>query len=125
MILRLAVSLSLGLPLAGLPLAGITQDQAVTGNGAVLRALDKLNGKTRDVELRTGQVSAVFGLEVDLLECRYPAENPTGEAYAFVQIRDEGKAEIAFEGWMVASSPALNAMDHPRYDVWVIRCITS
>jgi len=29
-----------------------------------------------------------------------------------------------FKGWMIASSPALNALDHPRYDVWVLRCIT-
>jgi len=25
---------------------------------------------------------------------------------------------------MIASSPALNALDHPRYDVWVMRCTT-
>ncbi len=30
-----------------------------------------------------------------------------------------------FSGWMLASAPALNAMDHPRYDVWALRCITS
>lgn len=23
---------------------------------------------------------------------------------------------------MTASSPALSALDHPRYDVWVLRC---
>jgi hypothetical protein len=27
-----------------------------------------------------------------------------------------------FEGWLIASAPALNAMDHPRYDVWALRC---
>jgi hypothetical protein len=26
---------------------------------------------------------------------------------------------------MVASSPALSALDHPRYDVWVMRCSSS
>ncbi|MCW8843320.1 MAG: DUF2155 domain-containing protein, partial [Rhodobacteraceae bacterium] len=29
-----------------------------------------------------------------------------------------------FQGWMIASSPALSALDHPRYDVWVLRCKT-
>lgn len=108
-----------------LPIPGFAQEQALTGSGAVLRALDKLNGKTADLELRSGQVSTVFGLEVDLVECRYPAENPTGDAFAYLLIRDEGSAQTAFEGWMFASSPALNAMDHARYDVWVLRCITS
>ncbi|NOX82694.1 MAG: DUF2155 domain-containing protein [Alphaproteobacteria bacterium] len=29
-----------------------------------------------------------------------------------------------FRGWMFASSPALNALEHPVYDVWVISCAT-
>lgn len=29
-----------------------------------------------------------------------------------------------FSGWMFASSPALNSMEHPVYDVWVIDCKT-
>ena len=27
-----------------------------------------------------------------------------------------------FTGWMFASSPSLNAIEHPVYDVWVIDC---
>jgi len=30
-----------------------------------------------------------------------------------------------FSGWMFASSPALNPLEHPVYDVWVIGCETS
>jgi hypothetical protein len=30
--------------------------------------------------------------------------------------------ELIFSGWMFASSPALNALEHPVYDVWVIDC---
>lgn len=29
-----------------------------------------------------------------------------------------------FRGWMFASSPALNPLEHPVYDVWVIDCKT-
>ena len=108
-----------------LPVSAWAQEDAATGQGAVLRALDKVNGQTRDIEMRAGSVSAAFGLEIDLIECRYPSENPTGDAYAYVAIRDEGSRDVAFEGWMIASSPALSAMDHARYDVWVLRCITS
>jgi len=109
----------------GLPLSGEAQDQAANAEGAVLRALDKVNGLTADLELRSGDASAIFGLEIDLIECRFPTDNPTGDAYAYLQIRNEGSSEITFEGWMIASSPALNAMDHARYDVWVLRCSTS
>jgi hypothetical protein len=33
-------------------------------------------------------------------------------------------ANMIFSGWMFASSPALSALQHPVYDVWVIDCKT-
>lgn len=91
--------------------------------GAELRWLDKASGETADVEMSRGQ-SAVWGrLTIQLDSCRYPADNPTGEAYAHLTIRDSLQEAPVFSGWMVASSPALSALDHPRYDVWVLRCL--
>jgi hypothetical protein len=95
---------------------------AVTAPGAVLRGLDKLTGETTDLELANGE-GAVFGkLQVTLGECRFPEGNPAGDAYAHLVIRRPEKPEALFDGWMIASSPALNALDDPRYDVWVLRC---
>ncbi len=36
----------------------------------------------------------------------------------------QAEGENIFRGWMFASSPALNALEHPVYDVWVINCTT-
>ena len=116
-------------PIAGILVcfgfAAMAQETAESGRGAVLRGLDKVNGQTVDVELRSGDTGAVFGLDVRLADCRFPADNPTGDAFAFLTIREKGKEDIWFEGWMIASSPALSALDHARFDVWVLRCITS
>ena len=30
-----------------------------------------------------------------------------------------------FSGWMFASSPAVSALEHPVYDVWVTDCKTA
>ena len=30
-----------------------------------------------------------------------------------------------FTGWMFASSPAVSALEHPVYDVWVVDCKTA
>ncbi len=105
----------------------ITEEaRAVAGTGAILRGLDKLNGQIADVELQNG-FSVAFGqLRIDLAECRHPDDNPTGEAYAFLTIYDGPAAgDPLSQGWMIASSPALSAMDHARYDIWVLRCTTS
>ena len=102
------------------------QEKAVSaGSGAVLRTLDRIEGQTRDIELRAGESARLDRMQVRLRECRYPTDNPSGEAYAYLTIREDAGTEPVFSGWLVASSPALNPLDHPRYDVWVLRCTTS
>ncbi|WP_372885751.1 DUF2155 domain-containing protein [Shimia sp.] len=100
--------------------------RVVTGQGALLRGLDRLNGEVVDITLKNGFSVAFGDLRVDLAECRHPEDNPTGEGYAFLTIYDGIEAvDPLFQGWMVASSPALNALDHPRFDLWVMRCDTT
>ena len=103
----------------------VEQPQATLAEGAVLRGLDKLTGDLTDLEMTSGQTQGFGRLEVTLGECRFPAGNPAGDAYAFLTIRPGADEPPVFEGWMIASSPALNALDHPRYDIWVLRCTTS
>ena len=117
MMLRAAALL---LALATVPVAA--QEKAVTGTGAILRSLDKLNAKVTDIVMQNGDTEALGLIEIVLKECRYPEDDPSGDAYAFLTIREAGIAKPVFTGWMIASSPALNAMDHARYDVWVLRC---
>ncbi|NNE53770.1 MAG: DUF2155 domain-containing protein [Sulfitobacter sp.] len=102
-----------------------TAEVVTTASGGVLRALDKISGDTVDIEIPAGGKAGVGSLEIVLVECRYPAGNPSGNAYAALEISETGRAGTLFSGWMIASAPALSAMEHPRYDVWVIRCITS
>jgi len=120
-------ALLLVLALAAAPAAAQSPGGEATAQapGAVLRGLDKVAGATRDIRLAPGE-SANFGrLTITLTECRYPVANPAADAFAHVVIRDARLAEPVFRGWMIASSPALNALDHPRFDVWLIRCTTS
>lgn len=102
------------------------QAQEVTsGIGAVLRALDKTSGDTVDIEIERGQARTLGPLQVVLSDCRYPAGNPSGNAYAALEISETGRTGTLFSGWMIASAPALSALEHHRYDIWVIRCITA
>ncbi|ESW60269.1 MAG: hypothetical protein Q27BPR15_12800 [Rhodobacter sp. CACIA14H1] len=116
--IRAAVLLAL---LAAAPASAQTFADADAG---ILRWLDKLTGETADIELMRGQEAESGRLSIRLDACRYPADNPTSDAEAHLTIRDASVPDPVFEGWMVASSPALSALDHPRYDVWVLRCVT-
>ncbi len=91
--------------------------------GGSLRFLDKLTSDTGDVSLSRGQAAKFGRLVVRLDGCRYPTENPASDAAAHLTIIEEVTEAQLFNGWMLASSPALSALDHPRYDVWVLACI--
>ena len=113
---------------AGLILAVLaspaTAQQVAGAEGAVLRWLDKTTGETADIELSRGQTAQSGRLTILMDECRYPVDNPASNAFAHLTITESGRDGAVFSGWMVAASPALSALEHPRYDVWVLRCLT-
>lgn len=117
----------------GTALKRLTLNDAVAGKDGikralVLRGLDKITG-------RPVNVFAPIGVPVDFatltITARYcystpPSEPP--ETTAFVEITDhrpDQPAKQVFSGWMHASSPSLNGLQHPLYDVWVISCKTN
>ena len=76
----------------------------------------------RDIDVRVGETVRFGRLEILAETCRVPRGDEAGDAYAFLRIRDVRETAPRFSGWMFASSPALSALDHPRYDVWVVSC---
>lgn len=114
-------ALALLMMIAALP---AWSQEATVAPGAMLRGLDKVNGSTRDIDLDDGATARYGRLEITLGECRYPTGNPAGDAFAYLVIRDPAVAAPVFQGWMIASAPALNALDDARYDIWVLRCRT-
>lgn len=95
----------------------------VGAEGASLRFLDKLTSETGDVTLSRGQAAKFGRLLVRLGDCRYPADNPASGNEAHLTIVEEATQLPLFDGWMLAAAPALSALDHPRYDVWLLSCI--
>lgn len=100
------------------------------GSMAILRGLDKVTARTRDFEAPIGEEVQFGALSITVAYCRKrPPEEPP-EVYAFLEIEDrrtdgfgvQADGELMFSGWMFASNPALNALEHSVYDVWVIDC---
>lgn len=117
--MRLALVLALGAALAA---GGLRAQTVSDAPGAVLRGLDKQSGQTTDLTVKVGESTAFGPLTVSLSACRFPADNAAADAFAHLTVTD-GAGATVFTGWMIASSPALSAMDHPRYDIWVESCI--
>ena len=99
---------------------------AEAGKVAVLKGLDKITARVTTFEVPVGG-SAEFGtLRITLDACNKRPPEETPETTAFLEIDEvrpgDGAPTRLFTGWMFASSPALSALEHPVYDVWVIDC---
>ena len=95
--------------------------------GVVLGGLDKIAARTARFEADINQQVFYNTLIVTARVCktRPPEEPPESAAYIDIQERKpDGTTANIFSGWMFASSPALNALEHPVYDIWVISCKT-
>ena len=93
---------------------------------AILRGLDKVSGRVRDVRAGVGEPVRYERLTILVEECREPPAEETGDAFVFLKVKDDKTGdEVIFSGWMFASSPALSAMDHARYDLWALSCAAS
>ncbi|MDA9788374.1 DUF2155 domain-containing protein [Amylibacter sp.] len=97
--------------------------KVTNGSGALLRTLDRLSGNVADFKITNGEEIALGNINVLMKECRYPSQSIDSNAFAFLVISGQETEKLFFEGWMISSSPALSALEHPRYDVWVLKCI--
>ncbi len=91
---------------------------------AVLQALDKITARVRRLPIKVGQSGAFGTLLIEVDACRKAPPEDAPESAAFLKITDRqaNAAQLVFDGWMFASSPALSAMDNPVYDIWVVDC---
>ena len=92
---------------------------------AILQSLDKITARTATFEAPIGTTLSYGQVFMKVMGCRKRPPIETPEATAFVKVWEiePGKnPEWIFSGWMFASSPALSAMDHPIYDIWVLDC---
>jgi len=119
---------------------------AAAGNGAVVESafgtpvrdrvatlglLNKRNNITQNVVLKSGESRRIGNVIIKLATCERtaPWEDPP-ETGAFVQLFVEERASTqeklawhkVFSGWLLRSSPSLNVVEHPVYDVWVKDC---
>jgi hypothetical protein len=111
----------------------LTADDAVAGKDGIkrmviLRGLDKITARATNIYAPVGVPVRFATLVVTARYCYSTPITETPETTAFLQIvdrRPDQPERKVFSGWMLASSPSLNGMEHPLYDVWVMSCRTN
>ena len=123
---RLLVTSSWLAVLAG---AADAQGPVLDHRVAVLQGLDKVTARVSTVRAPLEEPTQFGTLEVVAHACRETPPTEPPESAAFLDIRElppasevDGAPVDLFSGWMFASSPAVSALEHPVYDIWVIDC---
>lgn len=99
---------------------------------AIIQAIDKVTAETLRFEAPIGQPIRYKTLVFTVRACEVSAPDESmPEAIAYMTIDSQprsltGRAppppKQVFRGWMFASSPGLNPLQHPVYDAWLIAC---
>ena len=91
-----------------------------------IRALDKITAKTSEIRLAIGEKKFFGPLEIKALKCEISDRNDFIDTVAYLQVKDlsskDNNQVFLFNGWTFVSSPTLQSIDHPIYDLWIISC---
>jgi hypothetical protein len=99
---------------------------------AIIQAIDKVTAETLRFEAPVGQPIRYKTLVFTVRACETSAPDedaPESAVYMTIDSQPRsltGRAppppRQVFRGWMFASSPGLNPLQHPVYDAWLIAC---
>ena len=91
-----------------------------------IKALDKITAKTSTIRLAVGEKKFFGSLEIKALKCQLAENNDYTDTVAYLQVKDlsskDNNQVFLFNGWTFASSPTLQSIDHPIYDLWITSC---
>ena len=97
----------------------------VPTNKVLLRGLDKTIGRSKTFTARVGEPVQFGELTIVVDKCLKRPIDEAPENTAFLTVEESETGTEVFQGWMFSSNPALSAMEHPVYDVWVLECQNS
>ncbi|MGD9785127.1 MAG: DUF2155 domain-containing protein [Hyphomicrobiaceae bacterium] len=112
-------------PLAVLLLVSSAHAERIQNKVAVFAALDKVTARISKLEVPLGQTVEFGSLKVTPRTCLSSPPTDLPKTTTFVEVDEqelEGAQKRIFTGWMFAESPALNAVEHPVFDIWLTGC---
>jgi hypothetical protein len=116
---------ALALLLAALSLATPAVAETISNPIAAFSGLDKITGRITNFDVYIDETVQFGALQLTPRVCytRPPTETQRTSVFLEVdQVSLKGGTQRVFTGWMFADSPALNAIDHPVYDIWLVDC---
>ncbi len=101
------------------------QAETISNPVAVFSGLDKITATITTLQVPINTTKRFGQIEVTPKVCysRPATEEPKTSTFVEIdEIEEDGSKKRIFTGWMFAESPALNALEHPVFDIWLTSC---
>lgn len=87
--------------------------------------MDKITGHVTEIDVPVGGIANFGSFSILARKCVASSPEEAPEDVAFIDVVDNYESDNPvniFKGWMFSSTPALSAVEHPIYDVWLLKC---
>lgn len=88
---------------------------------AVLRVMNKDAGKVQEIKIPVGNEVQFEKLFINVRGCMQTDPFDAEDFWGFVEISEMNKGPV-FSNWMSRNEPGQNPLQHPDYDVWMVKC---
>ena len=96
-------------------------DAYVDRENAVLRVMNKAAGKVQEIKIPVNQEVQFEKLYMNVRTCKQTDPFQAEDFWTFIEISEKDKGQI-FGGWMSRNEPGQKPLQHPDYDVWLVKC---
>ena len=104
----------------------LNSSENLEGEFIEIKILDKVSSKNSLLKLKIGEEKKFKNLLIKSLKCKNSEFDDNPEITAYIQVQDltnlDNDEVFVFNGWTFSSSPTINPLDHPVYDIWLTKC---
>lgn len=83
--------------------------------------MDKDAGKVQQINIPVGNELQFEKIFINVRNCKQSDPFQAEDYFAFLEISDQDKGKF-YSNWMTRNEPGQNPLQHPDYDVWLVRC---
>lgn len=99
----------------------IAANAFVNRDSAVVRIMNKDAGKVHERVIPVGNEIQFEKIFINVRACKQTDPFDAEDFWAFIEVHEKDDGQI-FGGWMSRNEPGQNPLQHPDYDVWLVRC---
>ena len=95
----------------------------IKAQGAYLKIIDKVSTKIFNLTLPLGETFELGDSEMIIYQCIFIDREKRNDSIALIKFNSNANEDKNFIGWIIKSSPSLNSLEDPVFEVKLENCL--